>query len=73
MGLAWKFISPAKSEVAKVALGALCVASCIGVWYVSLGVEAQAIIDDTEYAAALKARHPLTKLFKREPKAYRTA
>ena len=32
---------------------------------------ADALVSDHDYAAAMERRHPLTKLLKRQPKAYR--
>jgi len=72
MGLIWRFVNkPAASETTKVTLGVVCIASCVAAWAFVLSVEAQVIADDADYAAAMDARHPITKLLKRKPKAYR--
>ena len=43
----------------------------LAAWSLVLSVEAQAISDDTAYGQAMAARHPVTKLFGRKPKAHR--
>ena len=82
MGLVWRLVKkttdpkdgrdPPKfpNEACKLALGAYCAAFAILVWYAHVGKEATEIINDGVYAKALKARHPITKLFGRKPKGY---
>ena len=58
------------NEAAKLALGAYGAGLALVAWRAHLGVEAAAIIHETKYGMALKARHPLTKLFGRKPRGY---
>ena len=80
MGLTWKLVTKVAggggskrlfpNEAAKLALGAYAAALALALWRAHLKREADEIIHETVYAKALKARHPITKLFGRKPKGY---
>mmetsp|Transcript_22670 Transcript_22670/g.68030 ORF Transcript_22670/g.68030 Transcript_22670/m.68030 type:complete len:345 (-) Transcript_22670:63-1097(-) len=71
MGLVWKRAVARRAEATKVAAGVACAACAVGLWAKYLGPEAEAIVADGLYANAMAARHPLSKLLKRKPAAYR--
>jgi len=71
VGLVWKVIDQKLAGAAQVAAGVALIAVCLAAWILVLSVEAQAISDDTAYGQAMAARHPVTKLFGRKPKAHR--
>ena len=70
-GLVWKVITQKLDEKAQIGAGVALIGACLAAWIFVLAVEAQAISDDTAYGKAMAARHPVTKLFGRKPKAHR--
>ena len=55
----------------QIGAGVALIGVCLAAWIFVLAVEAQAISDDTAFGKAMAARHPVTKLFGRKPKAHR--
>ena len=70
-GLVWKVITQKLDEKAQIGAGVALIGACLAAWIFVLAVQAQAIADDTAYGKAMAARHPVTKLFGRKPKAHR--